>query len=66
MMKNQELKEHYQLFPMKNTKNAPDKENYKVLCIEIKTLKFSKSTRQLLVISDLTEVLKYESKKIRK
>ena len=37
----------------------------KILRIEVKTLKLSEGTRQLLVISDITYILRYEKSKIK-
>ena len=70
------MSEYYQLVPANYEKVVTEEsdargdvvQDYsrsKILRIEVKTLKLSEGTRQLLVISDITYILRYEKSKIK-
>ena len=70
------MSEYYQLVPANYEKVVTEEsdarsdvvQDYsrsKILRIEVKTLNLSEGTRQLLVISDITYILRYEKSKIK-
>ena len=70
------MSEYYQLVPANYERVVTEESDVKgdvvqdysrskILRIEVKTLKLSEGTRQLLVISDITYILRYEKSKIK-